>query len=80
MSMIGHMLLNEIVLTEGITSPKEILSRMDTRVIDTLKQERENRQAVDGMDMIICAYDEAKKELKKGIDLNKNYIRKKFEN
>ncbi len=66
MSMIGHMLLNEIILSEGITSPSEILTRMDARVIDTLRQHRANKQAVDGMDMIICAYDEVKNELKFG--------------
>lgn len=58
MSMIGHMLLNEIITKERTYSPAQILTKMDQRINETLKKHGKDTQAIDGMDMIICSYDE----------------------
>jgi serine phosphatase RsbU (regulator of sigma subunit) len=56
MSMLGISLLNEIVLTNGITRPDEILNDLRTKIIEVLKQEA--RSIVkDGMDMTVCLLD-----------------------
>lgn len=63
MSMIGNVLLNQIVIEEGVTSPKEILKRLDEGVRAALKQSNADPFGnQDGMDMSICVID--KKEMK----------------
>lgn len=49
MSMIGNMLLNEIILEHGNTDPASILHEMDERIIQALKQEQTENK--DGMDL-----------------------------
>ncbi len=62
MSMVGSSLLNEIVLTKGISDPKEILSGLNQGVQDALKQ-NEN-QSRDGMDMAFCTIDAKNKKIR----------------
>lgn len=57
MSMIGVNLLNQIV-SEGITSPDEILTKLDVGVKESLHQEDTKNK--DGMDMAIYTYDPKK--------------------
>jgi PAS domain S-box-containing protein len=52
MSMIGSRLLNEIVVEQKITSPKEILEELDKKVKIALRQDKTDNN--DGMDMAIC--------------------------
>jgi serine phosphatase RsbU (regulator of sigma subunit) len=60
MSMIGSSLLNQIIMEKGIVEPAEILNRLNTAIIGTLKQ-GEN-EPNDGMDIAVCAFDfDAKK-------------------
>lgn len=55
MSMIGSSLLNEIVLEKKITEPAKILSLLNEKVIESLRQkETENN---DGMDVCFIAID-----------------------
>jgi serine phosphatase RsbU (regulator of sigma subunit)/CheY-like chemotaxis protein len=54
MSIIGSTLLNDIVNRKGITVPAEILSLLNDAVRSTLKQEKENAESKDGMDIGIC--------------------------
>lgn len=54
MSMIGNSLLNEIVLEKKITEPAKILSLLNEKVIESLRQkETENN---DGMDVCLIAF------------------------
>ena len=56
MSMLGVSLLNEIVLTKGITRPDEILNMLRIKIIEALKQETDSIMR-DGMDMTVCLLD-----------------------
>jgi len=51
MSMIGNILLNEIVINEGIIRPSEVLTELNDRIIKSLKQDSESVKAKDGMDL-----------------------------
>ncbi len=63
MSMIGNTLLNEIVLEKGIVNPAEILNNLHVGVRLSLKQNLDDAETNDGMDVALCA-----------IDLNKNEV------
>lgn len=58
MSMIGHTLLNEIVVEKNITKPSSILDLLHVRVRQSLKQNLESAETRDGMDISICVLDE----------------------
>lgn len=62
MSMIGNTLLNEIVNEEGIVKPSDILNLLHERVRQSLKQDLEDAETRDGMDLALCTFD-----FKKGI-------------
>ncbi len=56
MSLIGHNILNELILQYEVTSPDEILNNLHLRVRQVLKQdETQNR---DGMDIAICVIED----------------------
>ena len=57
MSMIGNTLLNEIVNEKGIARPSDILNLLHERVRQSLKQDLENTETHDGMDIALCAID-----------------------
>lgn len=63
MSVIGHNLLNQIVLEKGITSPDEILNRLNQGVMIALKQGLHEEDPKDGMDIAICVFREGSREL-----------------
>ena len=44
MSMIGNILLNEIVINEGIITPSKVLTELNLRIIKSLKQDSESLQ------------------------------------
>lgn len=52
MSLIGNRLLNEIVNEKRITDPKQVLTLMDTKIIEVLNQSQSDN--FDGMDMSFC--------------------------
>jgi ligand-binding sensor domain-containing protein/serine phosphatase RsbU (regulator of sigma subunit) len=60
MSLIGSTLLNEIVNTRQITSPARILTELNSKIVETLKQERAAFSSYDGMDMAICTINKKK--------------------
>ena len=62
MSMLGVSLLNEIVLTERITRPDEILNTLRAKIIVALKQET-GSVLKDGMDMTVCLLDQENSNL-----------------
>jgi ligand-binding sensor domain-containing protein/serine phosphatase RsbU (regulator of sigma subunit) len=66
MSMIGHNLLNQIVLEKGITEPGKILTALNEGVRNALKQGHhrfEGEDTSDGMDICLCSIDDSKKEV-----------------
>jgi ligand-binding sensor domain-containing protein/serine phosphatase RsbU (regulator of sigma subunit) len=63
MSVIGHNLLNQIVLEQGITSPDEILNRLNIGVMTALKQGQHEEDSRDGMDIAICSFRESSNEM-----------------
>ena len=63
MSMIGHNLLNQIVIEKGILTPAEILNELHHGVQSSLKQGEHNIDTNDGMDIALCAIDIEKNEV-----------------
>jgi PAS domain S-box-containing protein len=62
LSFIGYFLLNNIVDHERILTPGEICDRLHEGVRQTLKQEGEDADARDGMDIAFCSIDKTKNE------------------
>ncbi len=60
MSILGHNLLNQIILEDKITSPGKILNLLDKRVSSALNKRESKAEYNDGMDMVICTIDKAK--------------------
>lgn len=63
MSLIGNSLLNDIVKSQGVTDPLEILKRMHEGLVLALKKSEQESDTVDGMDITLCAYDQINKTL-----------------
>ncbi|MBI2269693.1 MAG: SpoIIE family protein phosphatase [Bacteroidetes bacterium] len=63
MSMIGHNLLNQIVIENGITEAAEILNQLHKGVQAALKQGQIGVESKDGMDVSLCVFDTQKNEL-----------------
>jgi serine phosphatase RsbU (regulator of sigma subunit) len=63
MSMIGSSLLNESVIEKGITDPGKILQAIKDGVIKALRQTGGRLQQKDGMDMALCSFDVANKNV-----------------
>lgn len=64
MSIVGHNLLDRIVLEQGILHPAQILDELNKGVSDTLRQtDLEDNTVRDGMDIAICVYDTSSKIL-----------------
>lgn len=57
MSMIGSTLLQDIISRQHITTPSQILKRLDNQIFSTLNQNIELGVSNDGMDMVICEID-----------------------
>src|SRR5688572_4086180 len=63
MTVIGSNLLSHIISENKITSPTEILKQLDSRITDTLKQDKAKEFHVqDGMDMALIKVNKLKKE------------------
>lgn len=54
MTMMGNLLLNQIVVNEGNAQPAEILTELDKRLLNLLRQNEEGQVKIaDGMDIIL---------------------------
>jgi len=62
MTVIGNSLLNQIVAFSGVTNPGTILTQLDQKLHQTLKQHG-NIVTNDGMDAAICKYKISKNEI-----------------
>ncbi|MFN0048965.1 MAG: PAS domain S-box protein [Cytophagales bacterium] len=54
LSLIGYFLLNDIVKSQKISQPGQILDLLDSGVTRTLKQDMEGNEMKDGMDICLC--------------------------
>lgn len=63
LSIIGHLALDKAVLQEGNESPTAILEVMNAMVKQTLGQGKELEKVADGMEVAVCAWDPASREL-----------------
>jgi PAS domain S-box-containing protein len=63
MSLIGHRLLEEIVVTKGVTQPHVILSLLHQNIRKNLNQSNKEESARDGMDNCLCAFYPEKRKL-----------------
>lgn len=58
MSIVGHNLLDRIVIEQNILSPALILDELNKSISDTLRQsDLEDNTVRDGMDLAICVFD-----------------------
>ena len=63
LSVIGHMLLTEIIRQEKILDPAEILHKMHQDMQRVLKQTEENAGAIDGMEVCLIRLDKNRESL-----------------
>ncbi len=61
MSLIGNSLLNDIVKSQGIIDPLEILKRMHDGLVAALKKGEQESDTVDGMDITLCVINQKNK-------------------
>lgn len=61
MSILGNMILNQIVVEQKNVQPSQILKLLNIEVKKTLQQDKENALSDDGMDISICSIDFEKK-------------------
>jgi PAS domain S-box-containing protein len=54
LSLIGYFLLNDIVRSRKITDPGIILDQLDEGVTETLRQDQDDSETKDGMDIALC--------------------------
>jgi serine phosphatase RsbU (regulator of sigma subunit) len=64
MSMIGNILLDDIVSKKGVDEPDEILNQLHRGVVKALKQNQREKASKDGMDIALCVIDEEHTTLK----------------
>lgn len=62
MSLIGHLLLNDLVKEDNI-DPASLLNKLHTGVVQTLKQHLDGKQTADGMDIALCRIDHRTNEV-----------------
>jgi serine phosphatase RsbU (regulator of sigma subunit) len=63
MSMIGHTLLNQLILERGLTEPGQILNELHIGVRHALKQDA-GGETQDGMDIALCIINQEKNTLR----------------
>jgi serine phosphatase RsbU (regulator of sigma subunit) len=63
MSILGHNLLNQVILEERITDPAGILQLLDKRVSNALNKRGNKKEYNDGMDIAICVIDKKNNKL-----------------
>ncbi len=80
MTMIGNSLLNEIIASQGIQSPSEILLELDRKIVEMLqKRTGDGKPIHDGMDMAVLAVDENTREVQFAAAHNPLYYIRKGE-
>jgi len=63
MSMIGTALLQDIITVKKIIRPSQILHELDRQIFSTLNQNQELEASNDGMDIVVCEFNMATRQL-----------------
>jgi serine phosphatase RsbU (regulator of sigma subunit) len=63
MSMIGTILLDDIIEKKGNTEADEILNQLHLGVVNALKQNKRSKASQDGMDLALCVIDKEQNKL-----------------
>ncbi len=63
MSMIGTILLDDIIEKKGLDQADEILNELHLGVVKSLKQNKRSKASQDGMDIALCIIDKAAEKL-----------------
>ena len=63
MSMIGTALLQDIITVKKITRPSQVLHELDRQIFSTLNQNQEVEASNDGMDIVVCDFNLATRQL-----------------
>ncbi|MDD2196977.1 MAG: two-component regulator propeller domain-containing protein [Bacteroidales bacterium] len=58
MSMLGVLMLNEVISLRGIVNPAEVLNQLREGIISVLHQKGESEDSTDGMDLSLCVIDD----------------------
>jgi serine phosphatase RsbU (regulator of sigma subunit) len=74
MSMLGSLLLTEIISDKGIIEPAEVLNQLRSRVITALRQTGESNESKDGMDMVLYRFKKENRELTYAAANNSFYV------
>ncbi|PBQ30711.1 hypothetical protein CNR22_02620 [Sphingobacteriaceae bacterium] len=74
MTMLGLSFLDEIIASQNISDPSEVLNLMRDKIISTLNQTGNFGQNKDGMDITVCCIHKSKKELEFSSANNDLYI------
>jgi serine phosphatase RsbU (regulator of sigma subunit) len=74
MSMLGSLLLTEIISDKGIIEPAEVLNQLRRRVITALRQTGESNDSKDGMDMVLYRFKKENRELTYAAANNSFYV------
>jgi serine phosphatase RsbU (regulator of sigma subunit) len=77
MSLIGMLLLNDIVIGKKIDDPKKIAELLSEWITNLLEQKGSNETTMDGMDIMICSVDDTTYELTACGAYNSLYIIRK---
>ena len=64
MSMIGHTLLNQIVIEKSVFHAGQILNALDEAIRLSLKQDDQESSSRDGMDVALCVIDRERNEVR----------------
>lgn len=74
MSMLGSLLLTEIISEKGIIEPAAILDMLRDKVISALRQTGAQDETKDGMDMVLCRYKKETREITYAAANNSFYV------
>lgn len=74
MSLIGIMLLDEIIVQKKIMQPDKVLDMMRDEIIKILNPEGRTEKTYDGMDMVLCKFDFERMSLEFAAANNPLYI------
>jgi PAS domain S-box-containing protein len=79
LSLIGYFLLNDIVRSRKITDPGVILDQLDEGVTETLRQDQDDSETKDGMDIALCRINTAERKVEYAGAHRPLYVMKKGE-
>ncbi len=74
MSLICNSILYETIMDKKILNPSEILSRLNKGIINLLRQDSDENESMDGMELSLCVIDHQKSSLEFAGAMNPGFI------